>query len=564
MRMMHWLEQRASLTPNRMAVRTERETLTFAELRLRSRLAALRLAEQGVERGSMVAVFCHNSVYVPIIIHAIHYLGAVAVPLNTRLTAAELRYPLCDAECMLLIHDEPLRAVAVDAVRTVDHIRLVTVTDIAGQPSDGMNVRAVGDDSVVDAHRATSISSYIHSDDMHSIMYTSGTTGRPKGVMLTFHNYWASAIGSVINLGLHEGDHWLAAVPLFHMSGMSILVRSVIYGMTVTIHESFDPRAVNRAICEQGVTIVSVVSAMLARMIEAMDDRGAGGDGDGGDGDGRIVRDNSAIDGQVPQSAYPPHFRCMLLGGGPAPLSLLEKCRSHNIPVYQTYGMTETAAQIVTLPPEYALSKLGSAGKPLFQAEVRIIGESGGNTANGSEDGGSTANSDSYASHNEPLPPGQCGEIAVRGPSVANGYWQRDGEAPLPTLDEDGWFRTGDFGYMDEEGFLYVLDRRQDLIISGGENIAPAEIESVLLSHPDIIDAGVTGIPNDKWGQVPVAFVVLRAGATCNESELLAYCADKLAKYKRPTNIYRAESLPRNAANKLLRRELLNLLPKTK
>jgi O-succinylbenzoic acid--CoA ligase len=298
---------------------------------------------------------------------------------------------------------------------------------------------------------------------------------------------------------------WLACVPLFHISGLSIVMRSVIYGMPMLIHEKFDPEAANRAICEEGVTVVSVVSNMLSRMIDALGD-----------------------------SAYPPHFRCMLLGGGPAPLPLLEACRGKNIPVFQTYGMTETASQIVTLPPEFMLSKLGSAGKPLFLSELRIA-----------QDGKDAA-------------PFAAGEIVVRGPNVTKGYLNRP-EATAAAI-RGGWLYTGDIGYVDEEGFLYVLDRRSDLIISGGENVYPAEIEAVLLGHPAIAEAGVTGLEDKEWGQVPAAFVKLKEGAALSEQEVLDHCAGKLAKYKIPKRVYFVDKLPRSAANKLLRRELRTLI----
>lgn len=490
MRMRHWLEKRAALTPQRVALIGAGNRMTFGELREQARAWAFRLATRGVADGDRVAVLCRNGLHVPVIMHALSYLGAVLVPLNTRLTVYEMEYQIRDAECRALIYDPEFEPFAAQLGERE--------TGLAGIRSDELR-------SNEPVSHSAPLKEELDEHDLHSIMYTSGTTGRPKGVLLSYRNHWASAVGSVLNLGLTERDVWLAAVPLFHISGLSILMRSVIYGMPVVVHERFDPVEANRAICEQGVTIVSVVSNMLQRMIDAL-------------GDGR----------------YPASFRCMLLGGGPAPLPLLERCRAMGIPVMQTYGMTETASQVATLPAEYMMSKLGSAGKPLFVCELRIV-----------RDG-------------EPVPPGIEGEIEVRGPNVTSGYLKRP-EATEAAL-RDGWFATGDLGYVDEDGFLYVLDRRQDLIISGGENVYPAEIEATLLGHPAIAEAGVTGVPDPVWGQVPVAFVVMREGAEFSEQEIRDFCARRLARYKVPAKIQAVDSLPRNASNKLLRSELRKLL----
>ena len=336
-------------------------------------------------------------------------------------------------------------------------------------------------------------------NNVATIMYTSGTTGKPKGVLQTFGNHWWSAMGSVLNLGLTENDCWYCAVPIFHISGLSILMRNVIYGMKVVLVEKFDEVEANRNIIENGVTIMSVVTAMLNRMLN-------------------VLGDNS----------YPAHFRCFLLGGGPAPIHMLEHCKENGIPVFQSYGMTETSSQIVTLAPEYSLEKIGSAGKALFPSQLRI--EVNGKQAEANE----------------------AGEIVVFGPNVTKGYWNRP-DATKEAI-QAGWLHTGDIGYLDEDGFLYVLDRRSDLIISGGENVYPAEIESVLSSHPAVFEAGVRGIEDEKWGKVPIAFVVLTEEVT--EQQLLAYCCNHLASYKIPREIVFCKELPRNGANKLLRREL--------
>ncbi|MFP5371133.1 MAG: AMP-binding protein, partial [Actinomycetes bacterium] len=283
--------------------------------------------------------------------------------------------------------------------------------------------------------------------------------------------------------------------------GLAILFRSVIAGVSVVLHEVFDPARVNRAIEEDRVTLVSVVANLLGRMLETRGDR-----------------------------AYPPTLRCVLLGGGPAPRPLLADCLRRGVPVAPTYGLTEAASQVTTLLPEDLPRHLGSAGKPLPPTEVRI-----------ERDG-------------RPVPPGEVGEIAVRGPTVTPGYVGAEAEGD--EIRPDGRLRTGDLGRLDGEGYLYVLDRRDDLIVSGGENVSPAEVEAVLLAHPAVEEAAVVGVPDERWGAVPVAFVRRRAGWVTTEHELLAFCAARLAAFKRPRRIEWVDAVPRNAAGKLLRREL--------
>jgi o-succinylbenzoate---CoA ligase len=337
-------------------------------------------------------------------------------------------------------------------------------------------------------------------DGAQGIIYTSGTTGRSKGVLLTYGNYWWSAVGSAFQIGHSRDDRWLAMLPLFHVGGLAILFRSVIGGVPVMLHEAFDPARANHAIEAERVTLVSVVANMLARMLDDLESR-----------------------------SYPPTLRCMLLGGGPAPSALLEECVHRGIPVSPTYGLTETCSQVATLLPDELAQHLGSAGRPLPTTEIRI-----------EHDG-------------RPMPPGEIGEIVVRGPTLTPGYV---GGAAGDGIRADGWLGTGDLGRLDDGGYLYVLDRRDDLIISGGENISPVEVESVLLLHPAIEDAAVVGVPDKQWGTVPVGFVKRRNGSTPIEQDVLDFCAVRLAAFKCPRRIEWVDSLPRNAAGKLLRRKL--------
>jgi O-succinylbenzoic acid--CoA ligase len=508
-----WLRQRAHLTPDRLALVASGQRLTFAELdrrvdELAAELGGVTGEPEGL-KGERVAVLMGNSARYVELVHALARRGAILVPLNTRLTADELGWQIDDCGAALLAHDEAhaAGAAALRAQRpTIASLELDRsraelspgrgVSRLAGRP-EGVGSQSadaattLGSEKTSYRERAATTpgpetqTDSVDLEALHSIVYTSGTTGRPKGALLTYGNHWWSAVGSALNLGLLPDDRWLAPLPLFHVGGLSILVRSVVYGIPAIVLERFDEGEVNRAIDRERATIVSVVAAMLQRMLVERGDR-----------------------------PYPPWLRCVLLGGGPAPRPLLEECARRDVPVVQTYGLTEAASQVATLAPEDALRKLGSAGKPLMPTELRI----------------------------------DRGEILVRGPTISPGYWNRRSGR------DDGWLRTGDLGRLDDEGYLYVLDRRDDLIVSGGENVYPAEVEAVLLAHPLVEEAAVVGRHDERWGAVPVAFV--RAVGDVSTDELRAFCRERLAAYKVPGEIRLVEALPRNAAGKLLRREL--------
>ncbi len=478
----HWLEKRAFLSPGKTALEFEGNHYSFQELQTKAKRLASQLYGLGVRDGDHVAVYYKNSAEMVFVIHALTYLGCVGVLINTRLTAKEISFQIADAECTFVIHDGDLPNIP-DLPSFTKTISFEEVTDVEPVPCQ--------------------LYEELPLNKPYTILYTSGTTGAPKGVVLTYANHWWSAISSALNLGLSEQDKWLAALPLFHVGGLSILMKSVIYGMPVHLLSSFNEDQVHEAIMNKGVTMVSVVSVMLDRLLD-----------------------------KLGEARYPNAFRCMLLGGGPAPKPLLEKAKEKDVPVFQTYGMTETSSQIVTLSPDDALRKLGSAGKALFPAQLSI-----------QED-------------NHEANEGEVGEIMVKGPMVTNGYFKRP-ETNADTI-KNGWLATGDLGYVDDEGFLYVVDRRKDLIISGGENIYPAEIESVLSGIAGVIEAGVIGKENVQWGEVPVAFIVGEKELV--EEQVREYCLEHLAKYKVPKEIYFVDHLPRNASNKVLRRELAQWL----
>jgi o-succinylbenzoate---CoA ligase len=446
-----WLRQRAQTTPARLALVADPVRWSFADLDQHVDAAAAALKDLGIRAGDRVALRAPNGPGFVVAVHAVMRLGAVLVPINTRLTPIEVDWQRADAEPVMLLDEAAANGL---------------LQSPASPPLDRE----------------------FNLDEPHSIIYTSGTSGRPKGAILTYGNHWWSAVASALNLGLAPGDGWLASLPLFHVGGLAILLRGVIYGMTAVVHPRFDPALANQAIDDGSVSIVSVVSAMLDRMLAERGER-----------------------------PYPSTLRCVLLGGGPAPLPLLERAQRAAAPVVQTYGLTETASQVATLAPEDAVRKLGSVGKPLMGSQIRIEADD---------------------------------EICVRGPTVSPGYLHH------AQATRDGWLRTGDLGYLDDEGYLYVLDRRDDLIVSGGENVYPSEVEAALLAHPAVEDAGVIGLEDATWGRTVAALVKLQPGRVAGAEELMAFCRQRLAGYKVPRRIDFGEALPRNAAGKLVRREI--------
>lgn len=473
----NWIKQRAYLTPNRVALSFHDEQWTFKELYLKSVNLAYKLNTLRLTNGKRVAILAPSTPSLIELLYACMQAQCEMVLLNGRLAKQELAYQVEDAEVdAILVADEELAKLPDDA-RIIPFSKLYETTESEFE-----------------------IAAQWEEDFAMTIMYTSGTTGFPKGVCQTVSNHSSSAISSALNLGISENDTWLCTVPIFHISGFSIVVRSLLYGMKIRLYEKFDAKECAQEIMEGTVTKMSVVSVILENILSEMEQAG--------------------------QKAHP-HFTTALAGGGPVPVDYLKRAEKLDLRVAQTYGMTETSSQTATLSNEDAMTHIGSAGKPLFFNEIKIDAKDGDS----------------------------IGEILIRGPHVTPKYIGRFKDKPTTI---NGWLHTGDVGYLDEQGYLYVVDRRSDLIISGGENIYPAEIENVLLGHPNVKEAGVCGIEHDKWGQVPVTFIVAKKQMT--EQEIIDFCIQHLANYKVPKQVHFVSHLPRSGSNKLLRRKLMQLL----
>jgi O-succinylbenzoic acid--CoA ligase len=440
MKLDDWLAQRSQSCPERTALVADGSEVTYSELEAEATWVARRLAAHGVRRGSIAAMTMHPRREQVVMVHALMKAGAVLLPLSPRLSAEE--------RGAVIAAEEP----AVD----LDDAGELTQTEA--------DLPLLGEHDM---------------DNLACRVMTSGSTGTPDPVGLTYGNFLWSAVASAFNIGVEPEDRWLCCLPLSHISGLGIVMRSVIYGTTAVVHDGFDVDRVAESLERDEITVVSLVATMLSRLLEA-----------GADLSGP---------------------RALLIGGGPVPEDPLVEALGRGATVVQTYGLTEACSQVTTLAPADARRKLGSAGRPLLTTHLRI----------------------------------QEGEILVQGPTVAPGR-----------ADADGWLHTGDLGRIDDEGFLYVEDRMDDLIVTGGENVVPAEVEKVLLRHPEVADAAVVGREDPEWQQAVTAIVVLEDGSEVSPDELRRHCAESLAGFKVPKRVELAAALPRTPSGKLMRRAL--------
>ena len=440
MKLDNWLAQRSQTCPERVALVADGIATTYTELEVEAQHAARRLTAYGVRRGATVAMTMRGGREQVVLIHALMKTGSILMPLSPRLSPEERSRALKQSKASVDL-DEPDRLTQTEA-----------------------DMPLLGEHDM---------------EDIHCHILTSGSSGTAHTVGLTYGNHLFSAMGSAYRIGVDPEDRWLCALPLSHISGLSIVMRSVIYGTTMVLHDGFDVDRVAASIPEENISVISMVSTMLLRLLDAGADLSAP--------------------------------RAILVGGGPVPKAALERALDQGANVIQTYGLTETCSQVTTLEVSDSRRKVGSVGRPLLTSHLRILD----------------------------------GEILVQGPTVST-----------PALDSDGWLHTGDVGRIDDDGFLFVDGRIDEMIITGGENVVPAEVEDVLVQHPEILEAAVVGRPDPEWQQAVSAVVVLRNGGSIDIGDVKDHCAGLLASYKVPKTVEVVESLPRTPSGKILRSSL--------
>jgi acyl-CoA synthetase (AMP-forming)/AMP-acid ligase II len=477
------LAHHATRTPDLPLARFGAETVTYGEMARRAAAFAGALQERGVGRGDVVALLSYNCIEFLETIFAANYLGAIAMPINWRLAGPEVCYILEHSSARVLVVDPSL----IDLARDASIVKVPTV-DIA------------------DLRTTAPPAAEVAPDDVHRLMYTSGTTGRPKGVMLTHANLAWKNLAHIVEFGFTNADLGLACGPLYHVGALDLTTTSLIAaGASTIIHRIFDANEVVDEIERSRVTTVWLAPAMVNAIMALPDIE---------------QRDLSSV-------------RLVINGGEKMPIPLIERIQRVFSSAWfaDAYGLTETVSGDTFLDRDSIVTKLGSVGRRCLYLDLDIWDE-----------------------HGNSLPAGERGEVVLRGPKVFKGYW-RDPDATEKAF-AGGWFHTGDIGVRDDDGYLWIVDRLKDMILSGGENIAGSEIERVLYEHGAVLEVAVVGRPDEKWGEVPVAYVALKPETTASADELIEHCRGQLARFKVPKDVVFVDALPRNPSGKVLKREL--------
>jgi acyl-CoA synthetase (AMP-forming)/AMP-acid ligase II len=473
---------------------------SYAELNDRTNQVAHGLLSLGIGKGDRVALLMMNCHEYVTTFFAVAKIGAVIVPLNWRLVADELEFIVKDAGAVALVagneFDASVNELQSRGNRTdVKHWIRVGAADTAP-------AFATVFDSLVDQQKTVEPVVTAFNDDLLYIMYTSGTTGLPKGVMHTHNTQMAALITLNATSDFCIGDRYLNPMPLFHVGALTPAIVIAYRGLAHVLMRAFDPNAIWQLVKQERINNALLVPAMLGACRMVFDP---------------AVHDHSTL-------------RWFLSGAAPVPKALIEAYQEMGIDIHQVYGLTETCGPACVTTPEDAIRKAGSTGKAFFHTDVKVV-----------RPDGSVCDTE------------EAGEVLVRGDHIMTGYWNRP-DATAESI-KDGWLYTGDIATVDDEGFIWIQDRLKDMIISGGENVYPAEIENIILGHPGVADVAVIGVPSDKWGETGLA-VVVKKDAAVTESDIIAHCDGKLARFKMPSGIRFVDVIPRNASGKALKRDL--------
>jgi fatty-acyl-CoA synthase len=494
-----WPARRARMTPDRAAIVHDGRTLSYAALHHRVRRLAGALRGLGVRRADRVAYLGPNRPELAETLFAAGALSAIFVPLNPRLAAPELAAILADCGARVLIWDARLAAV-VAALRGAAEVSQYVAVGPGGTPEEYERLLAVSPDGMADEPVG------LHEPCM--IQYTSGTSGHPKGVLLTHANITWNCFNVLIDVDVAADEVSLVAAPMFHTAGLNqLFLPTFLKGGTAVMMSAFDPDHALELIEQHRVTWMFGVPAMFAAMTRAARWTGA---------------DLSSL-------------RVLMCGGAPVPSALIRAYQDRGLTFVQGYGLTEAAPGALFLRARESVRKAGSAGTPCFFTDVRVVRPDLTDVA-----------------------VGEPGEVVIQGPNVMSGYWQQP-EATEVARYPGGWLRSGDAATIDPDGYVFVVGRVKDMFISGGENVYPAEVEQVLAEHPAVAECAVIGVPDDRWGEVGRAVVVLRPGITAAPAGLLAFLDGKLARYKIPRSVVFTAALPRNAAGKVVKSQIRSI-----
>ena len=499
-----FLATRAFLNPDREALVDvgAGRRMTYAELNERANRCCAALQSSDVTKGDRVALLSTNGHPFAEVFFGCAKTGLVVMPLNWRLTATELSFILRDGGARTVVFDAAFAPV-VDELRAMgsDVANWISIGD-GGAPD-----YAADYETLLSAASPVEPETSVDADDNLFIMYTSGTTGNPKGVVHTHETVFWALLTTNATADSRFDDRYLLMLPMFHVGALSPMILCIYNGSTVVMSSNFDPEQAWELIDRERISTTLAVPVMLNFMLQVNDlDR----------------FDRSSL-------------RYITSGAAPVPVSLIERYLEMGLQINQVYGMTETCGPACMITSDDAVNKIGSAGKAFFHTQVRVVNDAG-----------------------EDQPPGEPGEILVRGPHIMKEYWNRP-DATRETI-VDGWLHTGDIATWDEERFVTIADRKKDMIISGGENVYPAEVENVLLQHSSITDAAVIGQPSERWGESPLAVIVC-GHEQLTEADVITHCEGKLARYKRPVSAVFVDVIPRNPSGKILKRLLREQFP---